>query len=55
MPTLTVLLVVVTVLAIVGFLGFFLAVLYLRKARDSGKLLPTIDPRGLHPLDQPTH
>jgi hypothetical protein len=55
MTTFTVLLVTISVLAIVGFLGFFLAVMHLRKARDSGKLLPALDPRGLHPLDQATH
>ena len=55
MKTFTVLLVAIAVLAIVGFLGFLLAVLHLRKARDGGKLPPTLDARGLHPLDQPTH
>lgn len=55
MTTFTVLLVAIAVLAVVAFLGFLLAVLYLRKARDIGKLPSTLDARGLHPLDQPTH
>lgn len=55
MTTFISIIVVIALLAIGVLSGYFLAVLHLHKARDSNKPPPTLDPRGLHPLDQSTH
>jgi len=49
----TLLLVVIAVFAIGGLCGFLLAAL-LQMARDGDGRRPTLDARGLHPLDLPT-
>jgi hypothetical protein len=53
-PTSTLLRVLIAVFAIGGLCGFFLTAL-LQMARDGDRRRPTLDGRGLHPLDLPTH
>jgi hypothetical protein len=54
MPTSTLLLAFIAIFAIGGLCGFFLVVLR-QIARDGDRRPPTLDGRGLHPLDLPTH
>jgi hypothetical protein len=54
MTTSTLFLVVVVAFVTGGLTGFLLAAL-LQMGRDSGERRPTLDGRGLHPLDLPTH